>query len=194
MDKTARPPEPPKKTDVGTVAAIGVAISGAITALTLILGYVFGLVWWQYPLLLLGLMLVISSPSMLIAWLKLRQRTLGPILEANGWAINGRVRINVPFGTKLTERAKKPVHSTLDRNDPYEDKEANARRRRLAILLVLLVITAALVWHHHHYGHWLWADADTRAQVEAERAAKAEAAAAEATLTETPPPAAAPAP
>jgi hypothetical protein len=192
VDKTARPPEPPKKTDVGTVAAIGVAISGAITALTLILGYVFGLVWWQYPLLLLGLMLVISGPSMLIAWLKLRQRTLGPILEANGWAINGRVKINLPFGTKLTERAKLPPHSTLDRNDPYEDKEANARRRRLTVLLVLLVITAALVWHHHHYGYWIWADADTRARVEAERTATAEAAAAQAAAEQSSP--AAPAP
>ena len=70
----------PKKVDIGAVAAIGVAVSGAVTALTLILGYVFGLAAWQYPLVLGGLMLVISGPSMLIAWLKLRQRTLGPML------------------------------------------------------------------------------------------------------------------
>ena len=94
------------------------------------IGYVFGLAAWQYPLVLLGLVLVISGPSMLIAWLKLRQRTLGPILEANGWAINGRVKINIPFGTKLTERAIKPANSTTNRNDPYEDREAAAARRR----------------------------------------------------------------
>ena len=33
-------------------------------------------------------MLAISGPSMLIAWLKLRQRNIGPILDANGWAVN----------------------------------------------------------------------------------------------------------
>ncbi len=191
-DKTTRPAEPPKKTDVGTVAAIGVAISGAITALTLILGYVFGLAWWQYPLLLLGLMLVISSPSMLIAWLKLRQRTLGPILEANGWAINGRVKINLPFGTKLTERAKLPPNSTLDRNDPYVDQESEVRRRRLTLLLILVALAAALFWHHHYYGYWLWADKDTRARVAAERAAAAEVAAEQLRAAETPPPAPAP--
>ena len=56
----------------------------------------------QGLIVVLGLILVISLPSMVIAWLKLRQRTLGPILEGNGWAVNGRVAINIPFGTSLT--------------------------------------------------------------------------------------------
>jgi hypothetical protein len=155
-DKTANadklaptPPAEPKKIDVGAVAAIGVAITGAISALTLILGYVFGLAPWQYPLVLLGLVLVISGPSMLIAWLKLRQRTLAPLLEANGWAINGRVGINIPFGTKLTERAVLPAGSKLDLNDPYRDRAA-ARRARIAIfgtLLVLLAAAAGTAWY-----------------------------------------------
>jgi len=45
--------------------------------------------WYAKPLAILGAVLAISGPSMLLAWLKLRQRTLGPVLEANGWAING---------------------------------------------------------------------------------------------------------
>ena len=66
---------------------------------------------WQIPLIVLGLILVISLPSMFIAALKLRHRTLGPILEANGWAINGRVKINIPFGAKLTKIATLPPES-----------------------------------------------------------------------------------
>jgi hypothetical protein len=143
-DKT--PPEPPKKVDIGAVAAIGVAISGAVTALTLILGYVFQLKAWQYPLVLLGLVILVSGPSMLIAWLKLRQRTLGPILEGNGWAVNGRVMINLPFGTALTDLAVKPPGSKVSLEDPYEDKEAARRRRRTVGLLVLLALAAAAVW------------------------------------------------
>ena len=34
--------------------------------------------------------------------MKLRRRNLGPLLDANGWAINALTRINVPFGTALT--------------------------------------------------------------------------------------------
>ena len=136
--------EPPKKVDVGAVAAIGVAITGAISALTLILGYVFQLKAWQYPLVLVGLVLVISLPSMVIAWLKLRQRTLGPILEGNGWAVNGRVAINIPFGTKLTDLASLPPGAVRSLEDPYEDKEAAAKRRQVIGVLVVLLLAA--VW------------------------------------------------
>jgi len=137
--------EPPKKVDVGAVAAIGVAISGAITALTLILGYVFQLKAWQYPLVLLGLILVISAPSVIIAWIKLKQRTLGPILEGNGWAVNGRVKINIPFGTKLTDLAELPPGAVRSLEDPYEDKEAAAKRRRVIGVLVILLLVACWV-------------------------------------------------
>ena len=162
-EKTANadkaPPAAPKKIDVGAVAAIGVAITGAISALTLILGYVFQLKAWQYPLVLVGIILVISCPSMLIAWLKLRQRTLGPILEGNGWAVNGRVRINIPFGSALTDLAVKPAGSTLSLEDPYEDKEAARSRRRTVFLLVLLILAAAAAWIRYErvmHGHYFW--------------------------------------
>lgn len=162
-EKTAQvdkaPPAPPKKVDVGTVAAIGVAIAGAMSALTLILGYVFQLKFWQYPLVLLGLVLVVSGPSMLIAWLKLRQRTLGPILEANGWAVNGRVRINTVFGSALTALAVKPPGAQISLEDPYADKEAARRRRRTLALVVLLVLAGAAAWVRYdrlQRGHYFW--------------------------------------
>jgi len=154
-DKT--PPAAPKKVDVGAVAAIGVAISGAVTALTLILGYVFQLKAWQYPLVLVGLMLVISAPSMIIAWLKLRQRTLGPILEGNGWAINGRVKINIPFGSKLTDVAVLPAGSRRSLTDPYEDKEAARSRRQLIALAILLALAAVVIRVDQvRHGHYFW--------------------------------------
>ena len=153
----AKPAEPPKKVDVGAVAAIGVAITGAISALTLILGYVFQLKAWQYPLVLVGIVLVISLPSMIIAWLKLRQRTLGPILEGNGWAVNGRVKINIPFGTKLTDLAVLPEGAKRSLEDPYEDKDAARRRRLIWVLLIVLAAAAAYVrWDHNQRGHYFW--------------------------------------
>jgi hypothetical protein len=153
----AKPVEAPKKVDVGAVAAIGVAITGAISALTLILGYVFQLKAWQYPLVLFGLMLVISLPSMIIAWLKLRQRTLGPILEGNGWAVNGRVAINIPFGTKLTDLAVLPAGAKRSLEDPYEDKEAVRHRRLVTALIITLFAAAGYVrWDHNQRGHYFW--------------------------------------
>ena len=158
VDATKAAPAP-RKVDVGTVAALGVAITGAISAMTLILGYVFGLKAWQYPLAAIGIMLVISGPSMVIAWLKLRQRTLGPILEANGWAINGRVKINIPFGAALTQMATLPPGSKRSLDDPYEDKQAARRRRRFILTLVVLLLAAAAVWirwDRLQHGHYFW--------------------------------------
>jgi hypothetical protein len=153
----AKPAEPPKKMDIGAVAAVGVAVTGAVSVLTLIIGYIFGMKAWQYPLAFLGIILLISGPAMLIAWLKLRQRTLGPILEGNGWAINGRVKINIPFGTRLTERAVLPPNSTRSLDDPYKDKKAASRRRFFLFLVVLIIAgVAAVCWHKRRHGHYFW--------------------------------------
>ncbi len=103
-----------KKIDVGTVAALGVAFGALATAVAALAGYltgIFALPFWQVCLAFAGLLLMISAPSMLIAWLKLRQRNLGPILDANGWAVNAPVRMNVPFGARLTSVATLPPNA-----------------------------------------------------------------------------------
>jgi hypothetical protein len=111
----------PRKVDVGTVAALGVAFGAIGTFATTLIGYAFGLFalpFWKVVLAFVGLLFVISGPAMIIAWLKLRKRNLGPILDANGWVVNSRARINVPFGTSLTDVARLPpraVRSTGDR-------------------------------------------------------------------------------
>lgn len=168
-------PEAPKKIDVGTVAALGVAVGAIGGALGAIATGLAKLAVWQLPLVVVGLMLVISLPSMAIAWLKLRQRTLGPILEGNGWAVNGRVMINIPFGSALTEMAKKPAGSRLSLEDPYEDKEAAARKRRAIFWSLVVAAAAVAVWirwdamkHADADGHgrYFWQDRPAPAAAE----------------------------
>lgn len=174
----ARVDAAPKKVDVGAVAAIGVAITGAISALTLILGYVFNLKLWQYPLLLVGLVAVVSGPAMVIAWLKLRQRTLGPILEGNGWAINGRVKINIPFGTALTDLAVLPANAQRTLEDPYEDKAAARQQRQFITIVILLALAGAALfvrWDRSQRGHYLWQNAPAAAAAATPAPAPAEA-------------------
>jgi len=113
-----------KKIDVGTVAAISVAIAGIGALITTLIGYAAGLFtlpFWKLSLVIFGLMMVVSGPAMLIAWLKLRQRNLGPILDANGWAVNGRVKMNVKFGGSLTSVATLPPGS-IPAADPFGEK------------------------------------------------------------------------
>lgn len=133
---------------VGIFAAIGLALGAIGTAVAAIIGAFMGLPWWQKPIALAAVMLLISGPSMIIAWLKLRQRNLGPILDANGWAINGRARINIPFGTALTDVAHLPANSERSLTDPYAEKKHTGQY--VTVLVVLLIIAAAAYgWYHY---------------------------------------------
>ena len=135
---------------VGIIAALGVGV-GAIGAL--FGGFVSGFMnlqpWYAKPIALLGAILAISGPSMLLAWLKLRQRTLGPVLEANGWAINGRVRVNMPLGAALTDVKTLPAGARRSLDDPFEDRKARRRRRLIwaAAVLIAAALVAARVLH-----------------------------------------------
>lgn len=134
-------PAPKPKIDVGTVAALGVAFGGITAALGAILQAFFGLGIWM-PLGIIALVLLISGPSMIIAWLKLRQRNLGPILDANGWAVNARARINIPFGTALTSVATIPPNAQRDLFDPYAD-DRSFQRKTIIVLIIAALLAAA---------------------------------------------------
>jgi hypothetical protein len=138
VDKT-KPPPPPKKVDVGTVAALGVALGAIGTAFAYVLGLFKGLQLWQLPLVVAGIMFLISLPSLVLAFIKLRKRNLGPILDANGWAINVRVKFNAPFGAALTHVAKLPPGATRNLVDPYAESH-KGRNTLIAILVALAVL------------------------------------------------------
>ncbi|MGN6554257.1 MAG: hypothetical protein ACTHLW_11115, partial [Verrucomicrobiota bacterium] len=116
--------EEPKKVDIGTVAALSVAFGAIGTAAGYFLGLFKGIPPWQLPLILGGLMLLISGPSLILAYMKVRKRNLGPILDANGWAVNAKAKVNVPFGTSLTGIAKLPPGSSVDATDKYAEKSS----------------------------------------------------------------------
>jgi hypothetical protein len=98
-----------------------------------------GLVWWQMPLAVVGLLLVISGPSMVIAYMKLRSRTLAPILDATGWAVNTEATINIPFGASLTGLAALPPGAQRSLRDPFAQKKTPWKTYLfLAILLAVL--------------------------------------------------------
>ena len=133
----------PQKVDIGTVAALGVAF-GAIGGFFAAVATLGKDLWAQGAFAMvgaiLGIMVLISGPSLVMTYIKLRKRNLGPILDANGWAVNAKARINVPFGTRLTAIAELPPGSTRDLVDPFEET-----RRPWKLYLALFVV-ALLGW------------------------------------------------
>jgi hypothetical protein len=150
--KPARPDPVDVGKMVGIIAALGVGV-GAIGTIfgAAVSGFIGLQPWWAKVLALVGMVLVISGPAVLLAWLKLRQRTVGPVLDGNGWAVNGRVAVNMPLGSVLTDRAVLPAGASRSLQDPYVD--AGARRRR--VLLWLLVVAAIAGLGFARYQH-LW--------------------------------------
>lgn len=147
-DKTAAAAAKPesKKVDVGTVAALGVAFGALSTAFAAIAGYATGLLklpFWQVCLAVVGLLLLVSGPSMLIAWLKLRKRNLGPLLDANGWAVNARARLNVPFGASLTRVATLPPGAVAGAGDPFAERPA-VWPKLLAVIVAVCFVYSLL--------------------------------------------------
>lgn len=136
----------------GIFAAVGLAVGALGTALAAILTGILGLPWWQMPLLLLGVIAAISGPAMLMAWFKLRRRSLGPILDANGWAVNAKALISIGFGAALTQLAALPNGSARSLRDPY------ARKSRIwpwLVLLVAIVLAVVLAWYLGCFDSWL---------------------------------------
>src|SRR5512139_1702345 len=50
------------------------------------------------------------------------RRSLAPLLDTNGWAINTRARINIRFGTSLTALTRRPPGSERPISNPYAEK------------------------------------------------------------------------
>ena len=130
----------------GIFAAIGMAI-GFIGQALVKLAAGITQHWYNLPLMILAIIVVISGPSMFLAWLKLRKRNLGPVLNANGWAINSKIRVNTAFGATLTSMAKYPKLVT---KDPFADKKTPLWRKIIYWLLILAAIAFGVLYFTHN--------------------------------------------
>jgi hypothetical protein len=121
----------------GIAAAIGMAFGMIGTALSGLVDSLSGM-GWKLILVFIGIILAISGPAMILAWLKLRRRNIAPLLNANGWAVNAASKISIPFGETLTDTAKFPK---MKLKDPYAIPMAAWKK----VLLVLAPLAVAFV-------------------------------------------------
>jgi len=140
---------------MGIFAAIGLALGAIGTALASIAAALFSLAWWQFPLLFVGIFLCISGPSMFLAWLKLRRRTLGPVLDASGWAVNSQIPINFMLGSCLTDAAALPPNASRSFDDPFRKQ---SRWKKWAVALGVVCLAALLAGG----GYWGWKEYQKR--------------------------------
>ncbi len=92
------------------------------------------------------ILLIILLPTLILALLRLRARDISNILEACGWAINGRMRLTLRLARILSYAPGLPPDAfkcgTFAMNPPGWLRCANPSRRRLVVLLGLLAVLA----------------------------------------------------
>jgi hypothetical protein len=131
--------------------AIG-AIGTFLTSLLAEVGEMAKNGWWAIPTLIVCILLAISGPSMILAWMKLRKRNLAPLLNANGWAINADAIVSVMFGNTLTEQAQFPMLKIKKPGLSKGGKWAIA----IAVVLAIAAAIAFVIWHYHMHKHCCW--------------------------------------
>lgn len=140
------PQEPPKKVEgaalASSAAAIGIAVGLISTAIAGVVSAIAGMPLWKIVIGLIVLLLLISGPSMILTWFRLRARDVAPILNACGWAINRNLRLTLKLGRIYTTEAMLPAHAERQLQDPFADD--NTVRNRIIMVVVLVALTMAL--------------------------------------------------
>ena len=157
----------------GIFAAVGMGLGMLGQMIVALAKGVAAIKFWVLILIIIGIMLVISGPAMFIAWRKLRKRDLGPVLNANGWAVNAKSLVRPKFGKTLTSLVKYPAMKDVD---PETAKKVRRRRFWTWLIVILILAGGAFCgWKLYEKKQAAKAAAAEAAAVEAEAEVPAEA-------------------
>ena len=89
-----------------SVAAIGIGVGMVGAAAASLMAAVKGMGPWQAVAAVVAIILVVSLPSVILTWFKLRRRDRGAILNAGGWAVNRQMRFSMKLARGFTKCAR----------------------------------------------------------------------------------------
>lgn len=151
----AAPAMPPKMEGVAmasSMAAVGIAVGLLGSAVGGLISTVSGLPLWKTLLGVAGVILAVSGPSVILTYFRLRARDLAPILNACGWAVNGRIKMTMALSREFTGEATLPLDADKDLFDPFADSH---RTRNLTLVLAFLLAVLTLYWRLGWLNDWL---------------------------------------
>lgn len=151
---TAAPAGDKKKLDVNSLilggglalAGLGAVLAGIFAALTSLKGW----------LAIGGIVLAVMALSGLMGWFKLRRRDMSLLLEASGWAVNVRMKVNRHIGRVFTRTPPLPRDAKIERVRLAIDDEEQGHAARwivLALLALFAVGAAGGYWYFRMRPH-----------------------------------------
>ena len=158
-----------------SVAAIGIALGIIGSAIGGLISALKGISFWYGVLGVIAIILVVSGPSVILAWFKLRARDFAPVLNACGWAINKKMRMPMRLSRVFTHEAEVPEGSNINLEDPYVEKHF-WRNFFITLAVIVVAIFAVWKWRYHWIPEQYWPGFMQKpAPVEVEEPAKDEA-------------------
>ena len=109
VDASAQSTEAGGAAMASSVAAIGIGIGMVTAAAASLMAVVSGMNAKEVAISIVALVLVVSLPSMILTWFKLRKRDLGAILNAGGWAVNRPMYFSMKLARAFTKCAPNPM-------------------------------------------------------------------------------------
>lgn len=91
---------------MASVATLGISLSFVASAVAALASAATSAPLWKTGAVVAGIVLAVSLPSVVLAWFRLRNRDLAPILNASGWAVNVPIGLTVRLGHFFTRRAR----------------------------------------------------------------------------------------
>lgn len=111
-------PEEQKKTDpaaiAGVAATAGIALAALGSAIAFIISALAKITFLDAVLAIASIIGLIALLAGFLGWLKLRLRNMGPVFEANGWAVNPRMKVNGPLARIFTRHPGLPKGHVKD--------------------------------------------------------------------------------
>ncbi len=144
-----------------SVAAIGIAVGLLGSAVGGLISVISGLPLWKTLLGVAGVILAVSGPSVILTYFRLRARDLAPILNACGWAVNGKIKMTMKLSREFTGEAELPLNSEREILDPFADSH---RVRNLSLVAACLLGVLLLYWRLGWLNNWLPSAMEPRAR------------------------------
>ncbi len=135
----AKPGEPAPNNLQALLVGGGVAFAAIGSSAAFIMQTISNIALLDALFGVLGLALSMAAVFGLLGWIKLRQRDISALLEACGWALNGRMRLTHYLSLLFTRRPGLPEGSVRKRQLPRNP-------RPLVVTVLVLILLALLGW------------------------------------------------
>ena len=104
--EAAKTPEAGGAAMASSVAAIGIGLGMMGAAMASLMAVIAKMQWYQILIAIGAAVLIVSLPSVILTYFKLRKRDLGAVLNASGWAINRPMRFSMRRARAFTRKAR----------------------------------------------------------------------------------------